>query len=139
LFGTESGLVVKSDEDDIAGQPSSIFSPGEVDGKKVWAHWCWAKYGLDFLKQDGEWKIWHFHCYEVNRTPFEENWVTFAAKNAEFAKENVMYFGEDGKPVFMPEPDRPSTFVWEYGPHAAAVLEPRPPEPYATFDETFEY
>ena len=45
------------------------------------AHWVWCQYGIDFLKQDGEWKVWHFRCLEVARAPFSENWITFAGKN----------------------------------------------------------
>ena len=41
-----------------------FFTPGDVDGRRVWAHWCWCKYGVDFLKQDGEWRIWHFRWFE---------------------------------------------------------------------------
>jgi hypothetical protein len=53
----------------------------EVRGQKVWAHWVWCKYALDFLRQDGKWKIWNFGCYELARAPFEENRISFAEKN----------------------------------------------------------
>ncbi len=39
----------------------------EVDGRKVWAHWVWCKYGVDFLKPDGRWRIWRFRCFETPR------------------------------------------------------------------------
>ena len=73
MAGTESGLT----DPEVAKEFPDMYSPGEVLGKKVWAHWVWCKYAIDFLKQDGEWKIWKFRCYELARAPFEENWISF--------------------------------------------------------------
>lgn len=132
MAGLESGL---TDPEVAAGMPDFMYSPGEVRGKKVWAHWVWCKYALDFLKQDGEWRIWHFRCYEVARAPFEENWISFAEKNAVAFDLDLMYFGDDGKPVFMPPPDEPAKHLASpYRPDQIQTLDPRPPEPYTTFD-----
>ena len=137
MTGLESGL---TDPEVAAGVPDYFFTPGDVDGKKVWAHWVWCKYGVDFLKQDGAWRIWHFRCFEVARAPFHENWISFAARDAEEFDKDLMYFGEDGRPRFMPPPDAPATrLAQRYRPDESQALEPRPPVPYSTFDETFEY
>jgi hypothetical protein len=137
MTGLESGL---TDPDVAANVPEYFFEPGEVQGKKVWAHWVWCKYGVDFLKQDGVWRIWHFRCFEVARAPFSENWISFAARDAEAFDKDLMYFGEDGRPRFMPTPDGPATRVAQrYRPDESQGLEPRPPVPYRTFDETFAY
>ena len=29
--------------------------------------WEWGKYGVDFIKEDGVWKFWHFHIYRIFR------------------------------------------------------------------------
>jgi len=39
------------------------YSPGQVteigsDGKPI-AMWMWEKYGVDFVKEGGKWKLWH--------------------------------------------------------------------------------
>ncbi len=53
------------------------------------------------------------------------------------AVENL-YFGEDGKPRFMPAPDEPATWLSRrYRPDESQTLDPRPPAPYRTFDKTF--
>ena len=88
-------------------RPEWVFSGGEVDGKPVWAHWVWCKYGVDFLKQDGEWRIWHFRCYEVARAPFNRDWVSFAKDNQESHDSQLAWFGDDGVPVFLPPVDEP--------------------------------
>jgi SnoaL-like domain len=137
MTGLESGL---TDPDVAANVPEYFFEPGEVQGKKVWAHCVWCKYGVDFLKQDGVWRIWHFRCFEVARAPFSEDWISFAARDAEEFDKDLMYFGEDGRPRFMPPPDAPATrLAQRYRPDESQALEPRPPAPYRTFDETFEY
>ncbi len=135
MAGTESGL---TDPEVAKGVPEWVFSGGEVDGKRVWAHWVWCKYGVDFLKQDGEWRIWHFRCYELARAPFDRDWVTFAAANQESHDSNLAWFGDDGVPVFLPNVDAPvQTHYLPYGTDRAQTLDPEPPLPYAEFEETF--
>lgn len=137
MTGLESGLT----EPEIAEhQPDFFFEPAPVRGKRVWAHWVWCKYGVDFLKQDGAWKIWHFRCFEVARAPYHENWIQFQSRDAESFDKDLMYFGDDGRPTFMPAPDAPATEPAErYAPDRRQQLQPPPPAPYATFSETFEY
>jgi hypothetical protein len=76
----------------------------------------WVKYGCDFKKQDGEWKIWHLHVYGLAT-------------------------GLETKVAFTPNTetsngaDKPPTTSWEYSNTAAYIpLEPEPPKPYATWD-----
>ncbi len=94
----------------------------------MWAHWVWCKYGVDFIKQDGEWRIWHFRCYEVARAPFNRDWISFAKDNQESHDSQLAWFGDDGVPVFLPPVDEPITTT-DYYPYAndrAQVLEPEP-------------
>ncbi|KAF5984887.1 hypothetical protein FCOIX_2365 [Fusarium coicis] len=104
MAGVESGL---ADPKNVGTMPEFLYEPEDknVDGKRVWTHWVWCHYALDFLKQDGQWKIWHFRCLEVTRAPFSENWITFAKKNQLAFDKDLAYFGNDGKAVFMPTPD----------------------------------
>ncbi len=136
MAGTESGL---TDPEVAKESPAFMYSPGEVLGKKVWAHWVWCKYAIDFLRQDGEWKIWKFRCYELARAPFEENWVSFGVHNEAAFALDLMYFGEDGKPVFMPPADEPvAEQSHPYSPRSTQTLEPVPPVPHDTFTDTYK-
>ena len=147
VAGVESGLSAPAQA--AAMPPYMIDKLGGQDelvhGKKVWAHWVQMKYGVDFLKQDGEWKIWHFRCYEVSRARFDKDWISLAAEVQDDAKNNqfnadLMYLGEDGKPVFMPKVDAPpKTLAYPYRPDHSMELQPKLPVPYGTFSETFEY
>ena len=135
MAGTESGL---TDPEVAKGFPD-MYSPDEVQGKKVWAHWVWCKYAIDFLRQDGEWKFWKFRCYELARAPFEENWVSFGEKNQGAFDLDLMYFGDDGKPVFMPPADEPVPSTnHPYSPTTVQRLEPVPPVAHDTFEDTFK-
>ncbi len=95
MAGLESGLM---DPEVAKGVPPWVLSGGDVDGKPVWAHWVWCKYGVDFIKQDGEWRIWHFRCYEVARAPFNRDWISFAKDNQESHDSQLAWFGDDGVP-----------------------------------------
>jgi hypothetical protein len=139
MTGLESGL---TSPEAAKGAPDFMYEKNvTVNGKKVWMHTVHAKYGVDFLKQDGVWKIWHFHCYEIARSPFGLGWIPFAAaaQDSPFA-DDLMYFGEDGKPVMMPKPDGPA--VLKHNPYRTdrgQTLDLPPPAPYRTFSETFAY
>ncbi|MCS6947119.1 MAG: nuclear transport factor 2 family protein [Steroidobacteraceae bacterium] len=142
VAGVESGL---SSPAAAAKAPAAMFEPGLVDGKKVWAHWIQVRYHVDFLRQDGEWRIWHFRAVEVSRAPFSQNWIAFGAQlqaNAALGRfhNDLAYFGEDGEPVFMPPVDAPPKNVAPgYRTDQPMQLIPPLPEPYETFAKTFEY
>ncbi|WP_310535011.1 nuclear transport factor 2 family protein [Novosphingobium sp.] len=139
MSGLESGLTAP---EAAKGAPDFMYEKNvTVDGKKVWMHTVYAKYGVDFIKQDGAWKIWHFHCFEVARAPYGLGWIPFAAaaQDSPFA-DDLMYFGEDGKPVMMPRPDGPATIRHNpYRTDKGQSLDLKPPVPYRTFAETFAY
>lgn len=142
VAGVESGL---SDPELAEKAPASFFEKDMVNGKKVWAHWVQARYHIDFLKQDGEWHIWHFRCVELSRAPFGQNWIAFAAtleqnQNAGQFHNDILYFGDDGEVVFYPEHDGPpKNIAYGYRTEHAMTLEPPLPEPYETASGTFEY
>ncbi|KAM0080533.1 hypothetical protein ACKRZS_007315 [Fusarium odoratissimum] len=159
MAGVESGL---ADPKNVGAMPEFLYEPEDknVDDKRVWTHWVWCHYALDFLKQDGQWKIWHFRCLEVTRAPFSENWITFAKKNQLAFDKDLAYFGNDGKAVFMPTPDaKPDKVSYAnldwicaeltvlvkyqkadvYGPDRARQLDVPLPSAYETFSETHEY
>jgi hypothetical protein len=145
--GVESGLMTPKV---AAKAPAFLFEKAEADGnevhgRKVWAHWVQMQYGVDFIRQDGEWKILHFRCFEVSRARFDKNWIALAAEvqdssaNSAF-NADLMYLGDDGKPVFMPKVDGPpKSLSFAYRPDAALAPDVPIPVPYRTLSETFEY
>jgi len=118
--------------DDVRTARGSWISPGLetmsfVVGDSNDAFWAWCKYGIDFIREGGEWKIWHLHVYGLFMTPYDKPWT-----------EDSM---EHGAPP-MPEeflPDKPPTTYWMYSQDRIYANEPAPPEPYRTFSETDRY
>jgi hypothetical protein len=133
--GLESGLT----DPEVAGSiPEWVFSAAEVDGNRVWAHWVWMKYALDFVRQGTDWRILTLRCYEVARAPFDRDWVSFAAIDREGLDSRLAWFGDDGVPVYLPETDEPAASRSDpYAPHRVQRLDPVPPHPYTRFEDTF--
>jgi hypothetical protein len=140
--GVESGLAAPENAEKA---PQAFFENELVNGQQVWAHWVFARHSLDFLKQDGEWRIWHFRTVELARAPFSKDWISFASilENVPEAGQfhnDILYFGDDGKVVFYPEHDGPPKYeAYGYRTTESMELQPPLPEPYETFEETFEY
>ncbi len=111
------------------------YSPGQVtevgsDGRPV-AMWMWEKYGVDFAKEDGKWKLWHIHMYTDFAVPPGKSWTDPATKS-DFS------FGDT---VEMPpemKPDIEEITYKEWSPTTVPQLTPMP-EPYHAFSETFSY
>jgi len=106
-----------------------------AQGDKGTAEWSFERYGIDFVKEDGTWKIWHFHVYNDFDTPYEKNWVqnaldtkraggvTTSAQHPDYAK----YF-------------EPTVFHHSYDPKVDNnPADPPVPVPYCHFSDTFSY
>ena len=113
------------------------ISPGYETGvndhetKKPMACFVYTKYGVDFVKEDGVWKVWHYHVYRMFMTPWN---VPFTEEWEKNVREKLMgKFGAERKP------DAPTSYDHPYSVDTARELVPAPPEPYETFDETFSY
>lgn len=143
LHGAEGGAVPV----DSPQVPEEVLTKQEpYKGTRTWAHWTWAKYAMDFIYEDGAWRIWHFHGYDFCRAPFNMDWISFAQREADKptqTNENgrpIKFYDDAGNVVFMDEADAPSTFTWEFdGLTTKCFVFPNPPKPYDTFDKKDEY
>lgn len=98
--------------------PGVETAPGQ--NGEFTADWSWLKYGVDFAKENGEWKFWHFHIYRIFSAPYDKSWVEVPPP----------------VPKTAPEADRAATFYGGYSTTAAPENVPAPPRPYATWDES---
>jgi hypothetical protein len=94
------------------------------------ATWEWNRYGDDFIKEDGQWKLWHHHVFPLFRLGYDNKWAD------QFKKEDMppMQFPEDTKPYYHP-PTPKDVF---YSPDEELPDIP-PPQPYETFDPKQAY
>lgn len=117
----------------------------DAEGGKS-ATWDSGKYAVDFIKIDGQWKIWHLHVCDLWRTDFDENPVKADTTMPQGTTQAMIddyharvAAGEDVRPGGMPCPDAPTTFCYSYASDSHAPALPLPPMPYRTFSETFAY
>jgi hypothetical protein len=78
---------------------------------------CLGKYDMEYVKEDGAWKILKFAYRITFMCPYEKGWV----------EEPI-----GGSIAGSPEnkPDKPTTFFMPYSRHRINVMEPPPPLPY---------
>jgi hypothetical protein len=82
------------------------------------AAWNWGKYEMEYVKQDGRWKILTFRWHQIFLTPYDQGWV----------KMNI----DPGSSAFVTSPDRPSdpSFYAPYRPDRDNLFDPPPPAPF---------
>jgi hypothetical protein len=93
------------------------------DDKPASALWAWIKYGADFIKEDGEWRIWHLHMYRVFMAPYDKSWTEVNPAPAKQAA----------------DADRPNSYDWVYRTTVAPENVPAPPTPYEAWDDARAY
>lgn len=91
--------------------------------------WAWSKYGADFIKEDGEWKMWHMHLYPIFKSDYDKSWVYSPPVDFDG---NMM-----GRKIEYNEWRRPTHGVtYNYGVKALYPRrDPEPPKPYGSWDE----
>jgi hypothetical protein len=90
------------------------------------AYWLWGNYAVDFVKEDGKWRFWHFHVYPYMVTSYDKSWTEPLATPLTLLPDET-------------KPDRPPTYNSIYTTTAEIRYDPVPPEPYETFDEKSAY
>ena len=118
LHDLDSEVVVVADDGKTAR--GCWTSPGhETRGAGV--TWCWGRYIVDFIKEDGVWKIWHMRLFPYFNVPHEDGWVKAATHER----------------VGLGDADRPSSADhWLYKPtEIIPPNHPEPPLPYKTYDD----
>ena len=81
-----------------------------TENEKVHAKWVWEKYSVDFIMEDGEWKIWHMTIYPLFQSEFGEGWAdntefvsnAFEFPNAKPEKTDWHYDRQNGHCVLFP-------------------------------------
>lgn len=97
------------------------------------SYWTWRCYAIDFIKEDGEWRIWHLLSVEDINHPAGQNWTKEPEPYPELPE-----FAELSA-VFIPEPTVPEAVRELYYPGRPFAKQPKLPEPYETFGDTFSY
>lgn len=111
----------------IRGTHSQITKGGPV------AYWEWGWFAVDFVLEEGRWKIWHMqYLQEIDRV----TGTKWTGPEKTFSERPEFAGFED---VEMPKPNRPCKLHEIYSPMRPFMPSPRVPEPYETFSQTFSY
>ena len=103
----------------VYGATTEVYSKGPK------AAWNFGRCAVDFVKEDGQWKIWHMMMFTDIACPVGGNWGR-----------DKMY-AHEGAPI--PEPTVKKEFYHGYDENFVSLVEPPLPEPYDTFANTFSY
>jgi hypothetical protein len=115
-------------------------------------NWMFEKYGVDFIHEDGVWKIWHMHVYT------DAGWSLGETISADGSMGGVPAVlkaigslgtpaSQDGSTISettdasapMKGPDADGQGYKTLSPTTELTLRPRPPVPYKTWSETWSY
>ncbi len=95
---------------------------GVGENGKAEASWCYGKYAIDFIKEDGQWKIWHFKWFRYFITPFDVPWT-----------ERIE------RPRRPREYGKPSRYHKPYTKDSIQITIPPVPEPFETYADDLRY
>ena len=110
--------------------PGFESHPDEATGK-AGCNWAWMKYGVDFICEDGEWRLWHMTTYGLFMTDYYKSWGDTAAEGRERnALALLDELSDEAQPSRLPYHKD-----WNYAVDRAPDPEPVPPEKYRTWDE----
>jgi len=114
----------------------------------------WERYGMECVREDGVWKIWHLHVYSDFAVDFGKPLTEPAdmpggplngnGKDVVAARKQAETFGAETQNnanagAIRATANAQSDGYLEFGPTSSAILMPRPPEPYKTYADTWHY
>jgi hypothetical protein len=121
------------------------YTPGVVGAYKNGKgdfQWMFEKYGVDFVLEDGVWKIWHMHVYTDTAWPVGGEIAVMKGGPGGASAPKAEKSGKEAASAPAPQmkaPDKAGINYKELSPDTEIVLVPRPPVPYKTWSETWSY
>ncbi len=100
--------------------PGIAAVPTETDPQ---AQWCWGMTGVDFILENGTWKVWHLHYFRLIRCDYKKGWV-----------EDTSMINRLNTPVHPLS--KPSTYHNPYSPLSVRDGIPACPRPYASYEDS---
>jgi hypothetical protein len=113
--------------EDHSHVPPECYKEGEA---KMQAYWCWGRYSADFIKRNGEWKIWHLKWWRDFRCDYHKGWVDDAIALSDKASYQKRPDAANDMPFV-----KPMKFNQPYNPKERKAPLPRRPKPYETWDD----
>ena len=83
------------------------YSPGMIAESGQSANSIWEAYGADFIKENGEWKLWHLHMYTDFMCAFGDTFTSSSDKSNAMPGNGGPGAPGNGEPPKKPEGDAP--------------------------------
>ena len=110
---------------------STGHASGKTEKRDMDGLWSYRNYGADFILDDGTWKFWHLHVYDIFLCDYYTSWTQGSEQRPD-SEVFPNYFRAHGDGA----PDREPTVTWHYNPQAIyAEGCPQVPAPYRTFSD----
>ena len=105
-----------------------LDQPGKMD-----AVFMDGYYAIDFIFEEGAWKMWHFHMFPLFSCPWNTPFTEVEPLDRIMFErgERVEGFNRMQKGA-----DAPTSYMREYSIDRPTLFWPQPPEPYASFEGT---
>jgi hypothetical protein len=110
---------------------TGLSSKKDPETGKAVCTWEWDRYGVDFIKEDGKWKFWHFHVYRLFRCGWDDKWADQFSQSHQPV--SILNYTDETKP------DGPPIDSYPYTLDTLPKNIPAPPEPYESWDEKTSY
>jgi hypothetical protein len=124
-------IVVAGDGQTAKGTWIGTGFVASVRGGEPTCGWEFDKYGIDFIKEDDEWKIWRHHIFRLlHGLGWDDKWAD------QFKREEHVFQVPDDIPVNGPCPEGEDN---PYRPDTQQRLVPVPPKPFKTWADTTPY
>lgn len=130
-------LIVVADDGKTA--KGLFYSPGQVTQTPMGnpsAAWMWERYAVDFLKENGQWRIWHFNVFTDFTVQPNGDWTKPDSMPTIALQPGEVPPWEDPD---APKPDVPMQVYKTYDIANVRGEFPQFPVAYATFSKTFSY
>lgn len=130
---TNSVIEIAADGQTAKGMWHGFGKPVDVTEKGPLSYWILGTYCVDFILEDGQWKLWHMMYLEDVHAPTGHNWSL---------NENPYPDLPEFAPlaaVEKPRPNVPVALRRRYSADRPFTKLPDFPKPYNTFAETFSY
>jgi len=117
---------------------------GEMQPGQAMSQWTQEKYGMDLIKEDGHWKIWHLRTYVDFYTETGKTWTDVknniaAADTKALESKGAGVKEEAGSTFYNVVPDEKKVFYPGYTTDRMPQYLPEIPKPYCTFSEVVPY
>jgi hypothetical protein len=111
-------------------EDANVEETEQERGHKVRSSWVYGKFAVEFVKENGVWKIWHMQYFRTFQIGFYDSWTDIEKKDAWTG----VVRSREVVDSFTGGPSAESTFTQEYDPQGTLPFWPQPPKPYETYE-----